>query len=143
MSAPNEKESYDVYGRHSEPCGRIDLSSLLFDCPNCFIEAEKTVRARKLNFEKFRLESFIGWPVPWIDANTLAKIGFYYTGEGDKVMCNFCKIGLRNWEAEDCPIGEHRKHSPGCRMEKDKSNIPMKEKDCNDLCGSYLVILKK
>jgi hypothetical protein len=68
----------------------------------------------KMNYEKFRIESFKRWPIPYINVREMAANGFYYKGESDLVKCNFCDIQLGNWEAEDVPIEQHRKYAPYC-----------------------------
>ena len=44
----------------------------------------------------------------------LCRAGFVYTGEGDKVICPWCKIRLIEWEPYDIPFEEHRRHSTSC-----------------------------
>ena len=40
------------------------------------------------------------------------KAGFYYSGEGDKVICPWCNRNLTEWESYDIPMEEHQKPSP-------------------------------
>ncbi|XP_062613524.1 baculoviral IAP repeat-containing protein 2-like [Saccostrea cucullata] len=47
-------------------------------------------------------------------ADTMAKAGFFYTGNGDNVRCFFCGNGLENWEREDDPWVEHAHWFPEC-----------------------------
>ena len=44
----------------------------------------------------------------------LARAGFFYTGEGDKVICPWCNVCLNEWEAFDLAIEEHKRHSLYC-----------------------------
>lgn len=83
-------------------------------CPDCVLQAEKIVLKLKYNFEKFRLESFYGWPVPYIQPQDLAANGFYYTNKADIVKCNFCNVAMYNWEAMDNVEEEHRRLRPTC-----------------------------
>ena len=46
-------------------------------------------------------------------AETLAGAGFHYTGKGDKVECDSCKLVLDQWEIFDSPLEQHKKHSKG------------------------------
>ena len=46
----------------------------------------------------------------------LARAGFLYTGEGEKVMCPWCGVVLTEWEVFDDPHIEHRKWSPQCKF---------------------------
>ena len=68
-------------------------------------------------YKKFdrRLTTFKSWPksIP-INPDDLARAGFLYTGEGDKVFCPWCNICLIQWETYDNPFDEHKKHSPNC-----------------------------
>ena len=89
------------------------IEDLCVACSDCILITEKKIQLLKMNYEKFRIESFIGWSVPWIDAKLLAKIGFYYSGIGDRVICNFCKLGLWKWGANDCPLKNFRNSAPG------------------------------
>ena len=73
-------------------------------------------------FEKFRIESFTCWPVPYIDVRELAKNGFYYIRINDAVQCAFCQVLLNNWEADDTVEFEHKKWSSGCPFVRGKSN---------------------
>ena len=42
------------------------------------------------------------------------KAGFYYSGEGDKVICPWCNLNLTEWESYDIPMEEHQRHLPYC-----------------------------
>lgn len=44
----------------------------------------------------------------------LAKAGFFYFNDGDKVQCAFCLGIIGNWETGDEPESEHRRHMPKC-----------------------------
>lgn len=81
------------------------------------------------NFEDVRLASFDNWPVPFISKNALAKTGFYFLQDGDRVKCNFCKIIVQRWENGDDPIEEHMKWSPSCPLLKRRNtqNVPLKD----------------
>ena len=50
-------------------------------------------------------------PIP---AQRYVKVGFYYSGKGDKVICPWCNLNLTEWETYDIPMEEHQKHSPYC-----------------------------
>ena len=91
-----------------------------------------TAQKLKMSFEKFRLESFINWPVPFISPKTLANNGFYYLGIGDRIRCNFCDIQIHEFKAEDIPSVEHQKFSPNC---------PFLSNSCNTAkCGNIPLI---
>ncbi|KAK3585594.1 hypothetical protein CHS0354_036780 [Potamilus streckersoni] len=68
-----------------------------------------------LKYERNRLATFENWPpTAEVDPVVLAKSGFRYTRNGDRVQCVFCKVILRNWEQGDVVHIEHRNHSPLC-----------------------------
>ncbi len=46
----------------------------------------------------------------------LARVGFYFTGDKDKVKCAYCGVKLLNWELGDMAYSEHYKHSPNCPL---------------------------
>ena len=61
--------------------------------------------------------SFGSWPknnqtVHQVD---LARHGFFYLGNLDRVQCFSCGGVLRNWNYGDSVEREHRKHFPHCR----------------------------
>ena len=64
-----------------------------------------------------RLNSFKKWPIQMVQRPIdLARSGFYYTTEGDKLTCFLCGISVLNWESTDLPNLEHKKHSPNCKF---------------------------
>ena len=74
---------------------------------------------KKYKHERARLESFStdSWPsnAP-VTVQDLAKAGFYYLGNGDRVRCYYCSGVLYGWADGDTAIGEHRKHFPQCEF---------------------------
>lgn len=87
------------------------------------------------NFEDIRLTTYDDWQVPFISKNTLAKIGFYFLQDEDKVKCHFCKIIVKKWENGDNPIEEHLKWSPSCRLLRRRStdNVPINADQLDEL----------
>ena len=70
---------------------------------------------RDMTFYQERLQSFKDWPKQLIpDKFSLAKAGFYYTGEHDKVQCFACSVKITRWERTDDPWLEHKKWSSQC-----------------------------
>ena len=62
-----------------------------------------------------RISTFATWPKSHpIHPQRYVKAGFYYSGEGDKVICPWCNLNLTEWETYDIPMEEHQKHSPYC-----------------------------
>ncbi|XP_013858640.1 baculoviral IAP repeat-containing protein 2 isoform X2 [Austrofundulus limnaeus] len=66
--------------------------------------------------EQDRLESFQSWSLSIITPAELAKAGFYYLGQGDRVACFSCGGQLNNWEPGDRAVSEHQRHYPNCRF---------------------------
>ncbi|KFR06549.1 Baculoviral IAP repeat-containing protein 1, partial [Nipponia nippon] len=63
--------------------------------------------------EGVRLDSFKTWPAEArVEATALAKAGFFYTGEGDKVQCFNCAGCLHKWEEGEDPREGHAKWFP-------------------------------
>ncbi len=66
---------------------------------------------RRMKSEQARLETFARWPNrAAISGEALAKAGFFYTLSADRVQCAFCENVLRNWEAGDNAMEEHRRY---------------------------------
>ncbi len=59
-----------------------------------------------------RLDSFKPyWPQQMVQTpKAMANAGFYYTKQGDSVVCFSCGILLREWESYDSPWVEHVLH---------------------------------
>ena len=52
----------------------------------------------------------------------LIQNGFVYAGVGDKVMCFYSNVTLKQWEKDDCIETEHLKWEPNCLFAKMVSN---------------------
>ena len=64
---------------------------------------------------KDRIKTFRTWPKAHaIDKHILCNAGFYYTGQGDRVMCFCCKLVLNQFERHDIPYLEHLKYNSDC-----------------------------
>uniref|UniRef100_A0A8C9XAR4 Baculoviral IAP repeat containing 2 n=1 Tax=Sander lucioperca TaxID=283035 RepID=A0A8C9XAR4_SANLU len=61
-------------------------------------------------------DSFHPWTLSIITPDELAKAGFYFLGQGDRVACFSCGGQLSNWEPGDRALCEHQKHYPNCRF---------------------------
>lgn len=78
--------------------------------------------------EQGRLNTFRYWPhSAAVAPAVLAKAGFYYLGQTDRVRCAFCGGTLKNWQHGDDPLAEHRQHFGQCAFiqGKDVGNIPL------------------
>ena len=63
-----------------------------------------------------RLNTFESWPIQIVQRpHELAKLGFFYDKDGDKVRCFFCGVGVYRWEEHDIVNIEHSKWSPNCK----------------------------
>ncbi|NXL97637.1 XIAP ligase, partial [Tyrannus savana] len=69
-----------------------------------------------------RLGTFVefplGCPVP---AAALARAGFVYTGEGDKVKCFSCHATAEGWASGDSAVERHKQLSPNCKFITDSA----------------------
>ncbi|XP_067425036.1 baculoviral IAP repeat-containing protein 1 [Emydura macquarii macquarii] len=78
--------------------------------------------------EGVRLDSFKNWPQEaHADATALAKAGFFYTGERDKVQCFACGVCLEKWEEGDDPWKEHAKWFSHCKYAEPLSKTSVKQ----------------
>ncbi|XP_054005935.1 putative inhibitor of apoptosis [Hylaeus anthracinus] len=72
-----------------------------------------------------RWNSFVNWPISSIvSPEKLAKAGFYYLQCNDKVQCAYCGCIMEEWESNNDPYEEHRKHFPECDfyLQKDEDD---------------------
>ena len=69
---------------------------------------------RKLKREVVRFRTFQNWQSRAIQPNVLAKAGFFYYNDTDKVQCAFCLGIIGRWDPTDDPFAEHRRHFPRC-----------------------------
>ncbi|XP_052005209.1 E3 ubiquitin-protein ligase XIAP-like isoform X2 [Xyrauchen texanus] len=64
---------------------------------------------------KLRLISFQHFPRSQeVSAERLARAGFYYTGEADRVRCFSCNATVEDWKSGDAPLQRHQLASPAC-----------------------------
>ncbi len=78
-------------------------------------ESDRSTALRILRRELFRLATF---PDQWCHESKheltkakLAQAGFFYTGVEDRVQCAFCLVIIGDWEDDDIPGVEHRRHT--------------------------------
>ncbi|XP_042855273.1 baculoviral IAP repeat-containing protein 7-B-like [Penaeus japonicus] len=102
------------------------------DSPNantCLVPTviEDSDDRQDLRNEKFRLETFKGWPVSWLPPADLAADGFVYLGKRDYCRCVFCRQIVGEWVTGDTPRGEHKKFNAQCPfiLGKPVGNIPI------------------
>ena len=95
-------------------------------CMICVMALINEVRKIEMNYEKFRLQSFMNWPLPYIGEKECAEEGFYYVGLGDRVICNFCDLAIHEFNAGDNIGLMHKKWSPYCKGKESNNNIILK-----------------
>ncbi|XP_014488501.1 PREDICTED: death-associated inhibitor of apoptosis 1-like isoform X2 [Dinoponera quadriceps] len=99
-------------------------------------------------FESARLDSFAEWPLTYLDRETLAAAGFYYTGKTDAVKCFECHLTLCKWSKSDNPWVDHQRFSERCRFLRgipcgnvpinvDPDTVAPPEPRTRDYCGIY------
>jgi Inhibitor of Apoptosis domain len=70
-------------------------------------------------WETDRVNTFYDWPINAKQSKEqLAKAGFYYVGEGDRVIWFSCGGGLKDWEEHHQPWEEHAKYYSECEYQK-------------------------
>ncbi len=66
-----------------------------------------------------RMESFKTWPIALpVKGVDLARAGFFYTQQSDKVTCFVCGGSLHKWVPGDSAYNQHKKHFPNCEYIK-------------------------
>ncbi|TRZ00968.1 hypothetical protein DNTS_021544 [Danionella cerebrum] len=64
-----------------------------------------------------RVKSFERFPhSDGVSAQRLARAGFYFTGDGDRVRCFSCSATVQDWHRGDAPLERHQQASPECRF---------------------------
>ena len=88
-----------------------------------------------------RLETYERWPQQMAQRPpAMCDAGLYYTTSGDRCICFWCGLGLKDWGTPDIPVEEHEKHKPRCLhlllrsfKQHDPENIVcMTCRHCND-----------
>lgn len=65
--------------------------------------------------ESMRLESFKNWPIGLTQKPLdMVEAGFFYTGQGDRVICYYCNGKLKDWPPGDKPWEEHARWFKSC-----------------------------
>ncbi|NXG50293.1 XIAP ligase, partial [Psilopogon haemacephalus] len=67
--------------------------------------------------EDYRLGTFVEFPLDCpVPASALARAGFVYTGEGDRVKCFNCHTTIEGWLPGDSAVERHKNLSPNCKF---------------------------
>lgn len=82
---------------------------------------------RLLKQEITRKKTFRNWASSAVNPSQLAKAGFFYFNDGDKVQCIFCLGIIGNWEKNDDVMMKHKTLFPNCPFISGLSvdNIPL------------------
>ncbi|NXW06124.1 XIAP ligase, partial [Fregetta grallaria] len=85
--------------------------------------------------EHYRLGTFVEFPLGCpVSASTLARAGFVYSGEGDKVKCFSCHTTVEGWAPGDSAFERHKKLSPNCKFITEstflENNVPPLAQNC-------------
>ena len=83
---------------------------------------------QRMKLQQERRATYYDFPqsVPQ-NPDDLAAAGFYYMGMADRTRCAFCWGILRNWEFNDIPMEEHRRHFKDCPFVRGREvgNLPI------------------
>lgn len=107
-------------------CGNVSML-------NQVSPVQATIPSNDLMNESCRLATFKNWPVPYITPESLAKAGFYYYNESDRVTCVWCRGVMAKWEVGDNPFTEHQKYFPNCPRVALGPNIELPDSNINDI----------
>lgn len=110
-------------GQTDEQVGYLNMSNLAPSSPLSSRGVEDMSHQRpsachnpSMRREQDRLDTFQNWTLTTITPAELAKAGFYYLSQGDRVACFSCGGHLSNWEPGDRAMSEHQRHYPNCRF---------------------------
>jgi hypothetical protein len=70
-----------------------------------------------------RFKSFINWTKKTQTIADMVNAGFMYTNDRDKVQCFQCGVKIVDWEPNDIPLDDHKKHSEKCEYMAYMENI--------------------
>ncbi|XP_059390554.1 baculoviral IAP repeat-containing protein 2-like [Carassius carassius] len=106
-----------ISGQKKERVGYLDMSH----------QRPRVCHNPDMRRERERLDTFQNWTPAPVSPAELAKSGFYYLGQGDRVACFSCGGQLSNWETGDRAVSEHQRHYPNCRFVRgDRAdNVPL------------------
>lgn len=73
------------------------------------LETDDMIPADDFSLMSNRLDSFVGSSLAQqVSAVRLARAGFYFTGQADRVRCFCCKKTVENWSHGDAPVERHK-----------------------------------
>ena len=81
---------------------------------------------RRLKPDLHRLATFRQWKANTqckISPAVLSKVGFSYTGKGDKVRCEACGLEIDSWKPWMDPKQEHIERRPECPFVRSQQDV--------------------
>lgn len=114
LSPPTRKFLAEFFVNNSPNTCVLDAPIQPSPQSSCSSSASASASQRQLRSEALRLATFQGWPLSYLSPRQLAADGFFYCGIGDQTRCAFCFITISQWEPQDVPSDEHRRHAPNC-----------------------------
>lgn len=112
MVAPEERPSYPIRRQISEDSLEVDFGN----GDGIILFSTTPDPDPHYHYEWERLNTFQTWNYSFPSVRAMAATGFYYTNDGDKVRCFYCRGELIHWMPGDNPAREHRRWSPNCPM---------------------------
>jgi hypothetical protein len=93
-----------------------------------FSSSNRTVlrQIRRTKPDLCRLATFRTWKTNTecnVSPALMAKVGFSYTGKGDKVRCDACGLEIDSWKPGMDPKQEHMERSSQCPFVLDQREI--------------------
>lgn len=77
---------------------------------------ERSLRLDKYNRLRERLLTFASCQCDFVPAMQCAQAGFISQGQGDAVLCIWCRLVLREFKQPLDMLAIHQKHSSGCEF---------------------------
>ena len=71
-------------------------------------------RIDSFDMEAWRMHPLSRENFPLLKPESFARVGFFYSGTADNMMCFWCGLGLKHWETTDDPVTEHARFRPRC-----------------------------
>jgi hypothetical protein len=109
----------EALGRHCH--ASPNCAFLRQDFPNLLESLTPSPSSQQAQYSNtsLRLHSYSNWPLSSVVTSyQLASVGFFYTGEGTKVVCFSCGLEVRDWRRGDVPLLVHCRANPECTFIK-------------------------
>lgn len=94
-----------------------------------YMTGRRPTREEAMSYELLRLCTMHDLPNPSsLSFMRLAQAGFFYTGNGNELVCFSCGFKKNDWSETDDPLDIHRTMSPGCAFFDNmrSSNTPVR-----------------